>query len=263
MTAGSTYSRTNGTSLLPAAWEHVRGLPGIPPGDVLSPAEWFDYNSASAAERAEFNRQAADALSVRPEFLSRADRASESPTTAQSSCREETLDAYETAQLAEISMAAAATALGICESDLERELTKFSGVVALRILGPGTCIYRSVSLLAATACHGSVASRFVGNYWYLSPPGSYLSQAEWYALAASLVWHPLHGYAGFTLRSAIAVLYGMAWPWPVLLPNGELLQVAGMMQCYIPGLTSEFLAPSMEGAGRFEPFEDAINGSCP
>lgn len=240
---GTTYSRTSGHAILPGTWDYIRSRGDVPDPDRLNPADRYNYDTASAAEREAFIRLSLQALTTPPAFLRFALAGGIDALTPYPGEVDAALGHSGEGKLVGFSQADAVKLLGLADIPaLELELTKFSGPVSLVALQPGQKIFRTVGLTAVSAKYGSVTNKLLGNYWEQTCPSTYDNEAQWRADTAVLAeWNGDYGYIEATLAKPITALLGKVG-MQKLARQGSSVLPGGGMQLFIAHIDDASLA---------------------
>jgi len=204
--SGATYSRTAGSAALPGTWQAVLDRY---PGYVPAPHERLSWDEASDDERSKFTRLASAPLTTPPDFLRFNLAPGPYPDGGYPGAVAEAQGLPANGYLEGMSPQRAAQALGIDETRLERELSKFSGPVHVVKLPRGAKIYRTVGLTAASVTYGGVTNKILGDYWEPAQPNRHASLTQWrQALAVLAEWNGDYGYLEVELEGELTVLSG-------------------------------------------------------
>lgn len=244
----TSYSRTNGSAVLPGTWAYVRNRGDIPDADKLDPAERYNYDQSDQSVRDQFQALALQPLTQPPAFLRFALGMNSDPLAHYEGEGDPGRFAAP-GQLAGISNTEAAGLLGISEDTLQDKLGTFSGAVTLAKLPAGTVIYRTVGLTASgySVSHGLVTNKLLGDFWEPCSPNIYADINKWRSATAVLAeWNGDYGHIAVQLAKEVTVLTGTVGEQPINRTGHKVLPGGGQ-QHYIPNLTDADVTEPLSG----------------
>jgi hypothetical protein len=247
--SGTSYSRTDGTAILPGTYEYVRARGDIPDADKLPANERYTYDTCTPDERQAFDLKASTMQFEPPSYI-KFDLAQGSdpifnyPGATDSShglkAGGEFYDGDSPKDMA--------SRLRISVEQLTVELGKFSGKVALELLPKGRVIYRTIGLTASYSLgpHGSITNKILSTYWEPTSPNKYADEAHWRAqTAVKAEWNGDYAHVKLTLNQDVLVLSGKVGMQKIE-RSGDAVLPGGATQYFIPNLNSSHIEESLD-----------------